>query len=104
MSSFCFDTQLIISATIQRNVLGLVLSKYLHIYTLQQGPCKRGQRFGYDTDKLEATCVSLLEAGLARPRRSFMYQQMSFPATQDRQYHHYQVIHLSACIIQVLCL
>ncbi|XP_050734572.1 uncharacterized protein LOC127007507 isoform X2 [Eriocheir sinensis] len=60
----------------------------------EQGPCKRGQRFGYDTDKLEATCVSLLEAGLARPRRSFMYQQMSFPATQDRQYHHYQVSYI----------
>ncbi|XP_045127132.1 uncharacterized protein LOC123513823 isoform X2 [Portunus trituberculatus] len=60
----------------------------------EQGPCKAGQRFGYDTDKLEATCVSLMEAGLARPRRSFQYQQMSFPATQDRQYHHYQVSYI----------
>ncbi|KAG0722257.1 hypothetical protein GWK47_044843 [Chionoecetes opilio] len=60
----------------------------------EQGPCRRGQRFGYDTDKLEATCVSLMEAGLARPRRSFMYQQMSFPASQDRQYHHYQVSYI----------
>ena len=36
-----------------------------------------------------------MEAGLARSRRSFMYQQMSFPATQDRQYHHYQVSAIS---------
>ncbi|XP_071552898.1 uncharacterized protein [Panulirus ornatus] len=60
----------------------------------EQGPCKRGQRFGYDTEKLEATCVSLQEAGLMRPRRSFMYQHMSFPATQDRRYHHYRVSYI----------
>lgn len=72
-------------------MLSLMLNTYYCVFAWQQGPCKAGQRFGYDTDKLEATCVSLMEAGLARPRRSFQYQQMSFPATQDRQYHHYQV-------------
>ncbi|KAG7173879.1 hypothetical protein Hamer_G020027 [Homarus americanus] len=60
----------------------------------EQGPCRRGQRFGYDTDQLEATCVSLREAGLVRPRRSFMFQQMSFPAAQDHRYNHYQVSYI----------
>nr|XP_045582251.1 uncharacterized protein LOC123745594 isoform X2 [Procambarus clarkii] len=60
----------------------------------EQGPCKRGQRFGYDTDQLEATCVSLQEAGLTRPRRSFMFHQMSFPAAQDQRYDHYQVSYI----------
>ncbi|XP_066949467.1 uncharacterized protein [Macrobrachium rosenbergii] len=60
----------------------------------EQGPCKKGQRFGFDSDKLEASCVSMLEAGLLRPRRSYMYQQMSYPATQDHQYPHYQVSYI----------
>lgn len=60
----------------------------------EQGPCKKGQRFGFDSDKLEATCVSLVEAGLIRPRRSYMYQQMSYPSTQDHQYPHYQVSYI----------
>ncbi|XP_068212718.1 uncharacterized protein [Palaemon carinicauda] len=58
------------------------------------GPCKKGQRFGFDSDKLEAACVSMLEAGLIRPRRSYMYQQMSYLATQDHQYPHYQVSYI----------
>ncbi|KAK8736282.1 hypothetical protein OTU49_004912 [Cherax quadricarinatus] len=60
----------------------------------EQGPCKRGQRFGYDTEQLEATCVSLQEAGLVRPRRSFMFHQMSFPAAQDNRYLQYQVSYI----------
>ncbi|KAK7069852.1 hypothetical protein SK128_026229 [Halocaridina rubra] len=60
----------------------------------EQGPCKKGQRFGFDTDELEATCVSLEEAGLVRPRRSYMFQQITYPATQDHQYPHYQVSYI----------
>ncbi|XP_042872652.1 uncharacterized protein LOC122253532 [Penaeus japonicus] len=57
----------------------------------KRGPCKEDERFGFDTDKLEATCVSLEEAGLVQPSRTFMYQRMTFPATQDNEYPHYQV-------------
>ncbi|XP_076062819.1 uncharacterized protein LOC143037966 [Oratosquilla oratoria] len=57
----------------------------------KQGPCKGGELFGYNTKSLEATCVSLVDAGLVRPRRSFMYHRMSFPSTQDHTFPHYQV-------------
>ncbi|XP_047498048.1 uncharacterized protein LOC125045047 [Penaeus chinensis] len=56
-----------------------------------RGPCKFGERFGFDTDKLEATCVSLEEAGLVQPSRGYMYQQMTFPTVNGSFSAHYQV-------------
>ena len=60
-------------------------------YSLQDKPCGKGKRFGFDTDDLKAQCVSLVEAGLSRPRRSYMYHHMSFPSGSDQEYPHYQV-------------
>lgn len=57
----------------------------------QRGPCKFGERFGFDTDRLEATCVSLEEAGLVQPSRGYMYQQMTFPTVNGNFSAHYQV-------------
>ncbi|CAL4096256.1 unnamed protein product [Meganyctiphanes norvegica] len=60
----------------------------------EQGPCEKGERFGYDIDELEAACISLEEAGLLRPRRSYQYQRLSIPATDDKPYRHYQLSYL----------
>lgn len=57
----------------------------------QQGPCGNGERFGFDTDKLEATCVSLEEAGLEQAAKTYVFQYMSFPATESNKYQHYEV-------------
>lgn len=56
-----------------------------------QGPCGNGERFGFDTDKLEATCVSLEEAGLEQAAKTYVFQYMSFPATESNKYQHYEL-------------
>ncbi|KAF2353014.1 protein of unknown function DUF4789 [Trinorchestia longiramus] len=57
----------------------------------EQGPCEAGERFGFNTETLRAECVSLFEAGMLRPKRSYLYSQMSYPSSSNHPSQHYQV-------------
>ncbi|XP_018020244.1 uncharacterized protein LOC108676639 [Hyalella azteca] len=57
----------------------------------EQGPCGVGERFGFNTESLRAACVSLIEAGIVRPKRSYLYHHMSYPSISSHPSQHYQV-------------